>query len=387
MIGLIFFILILSFLVLIHEFGHFIAAKKNDIRVDEFGIGFPPKLFGIKKGETEYTINALPLGGFVRLFGEEYQEVDKIKGPNSNSNRAFAYKKPYQKAIVIAAGVIINLLFGVLVMYSLLVTQQFKSDPLPLLFSHKFTFGIQEGRVMTTQLVKGSPAEKAGIKPEDIISSYGIDADHTITRLSSAQQLINVIKSSPGKKIYLETVNVKNGTTKTVAVIPQYNSELKRAIIGVNLIDALVLSYQTPTEKVFSGFLHSYNVLEYNFAAIGHLIGVSIKQKSAAPVSGAVSGPIGIYSVVQDMVKTSGAQLARNILNLMALLSLSLGVMNILPFPALDGGRMVFVVYEWISGRQVNQKVENITNVAGFVFLIGVAILISINDIMRLIKF
>lgn len=384
MIGLIFFILILSFLVLIHEFGHFIAAKKNGIRVDEFGIGFPPKLFGVKRGETEYTINALPLGGFVRLFGEEYQE---IKDSNSSiNNKAFAYKKPYQKAIVIAAGVIINLLFGVLVMYSLLISQQFKSDPLPLLFPHKFAFGVQEGRVMTTQLVKGSPAEKAGIKPEDIISSYSIAADHTITRLSSAQQLINVIKSSPGKTIYLETLNAKNGTTKTVAVVPQYNKELKRAIIGVNLIDALVLTYQTPTQKVFSGFLHSYNVLEYNFAAIGHLIGISIKQKSAAPVSGAVSGPIGIYSVVQDMVQTSGAQLTRNILNLMALLSLSLGVMNILPFPALDGGRMVFVVYEWITKKQVDKRIENITNLVGFMCLMALAVLVSINDILRLIK-
>jgi regulator of sigma E protease len=97
-----------------------------------------------------------------------------------------------------------------------------------------------------------------------------------------------------------------------------------------------------------------------------------------------VAGPVGIYGVISDMVQTSGAQLVKNVLNLMALLSLSLGVMNILPFPALDGGRMVFVVYEWISGRQVNQKVENITNIAGFVFLIGVAILVSINDILRL---
>jgi regulator of sigma E protease len=132
--------------------------------------------------------------------------------------------------------------------------------------------------------------------------------------------------------------------------------------------------------------LHSYNVLEYNFAAIGHLIGISIKQKSAAPVSGAVSGPIGIYSVVQDMVQTSGAQLARNILNLMALLSLSLGVMNILPFPALDGGRMVFIVYEWITKKQVNKRIENITNLVGFMFLMGLAVLVSINDILRLIK-
>jgi len=382
----------LGFLVLIHEFGHFIAAKKNGIRVEEFGIGFPPKLFGIKKGETEYTVNALPLGGFVRLFGEEYQEVDSsklkaesLKSHDSSLNRAFAFKKPHQKALVIAAGVVINLLFGVVVMYSLLMTQNFKSDPLPLLFPHKFTFGVQEGRVMATRLVKGSPAEKAGMRPEDIISSYSL-SEGNITKLISAEQLIALIKESPDKKVFLETVNVKNGVTKKITVTPRYNKELKRAIIGVNLIDAIVISYNSPAEKVFAGFLHSYNVMEYNFAAVGQLIGISIKEKNASPVSGAVSGPIGIFSVVQDMVKTSGTQLARNILNLMALLSLSLGIMNILPFPALDGGRMVFVVYEWITNKQVNKKVESITNIAGFVFLMGIALIVTINDILRMIK-
>jgi regulator of sigma E protease len=383
MFSFILFILILSFLVLIHEFGHFIAAKKNGIRVEEFAIGFPPRLFAIKKGETTYTINIFPLGGFVKLFGEEQQE---IKEGTTEKSRAFAYKKPYQKALVVAAGVCMNLLFGVAILYGLLAFNGFKSDPLPLLFPHHFTFGVQEGRVIATNLTKGSPAEKAGIKPEDIISSYSIESDNKITHLTSATQLINMIKQSPGKKIYLETVNLKDGATKTIPVVPQYNKTLKRAIIGVSLIDGIVISYDKPMDKIFSGFMHSYNVLEYNFSAIGQLIGIAWKEKNTAAVSGAVAGPVGIYNVVNDMVQTSGQQLARNILNLMALLSLSLGVMNILPFPALDGGRMVFVVYEWITKKQVNKKVENITNIAGFVFLMGIALLVSINDILRMLK-
>lgn len=394
MFSLILFILILSFLVLIHEFGHFIAAKKNGIKVEEFAIGFPPRIFAIKKGETTYTINIFPLGGFVKLFGEEYQEIHDTRSNvqtleranDSTLSRAFAFKKPYQKALVVAAGVCMNIAFGVVILYGIIAFNGFKSDPLPLLFPHHFTFGTQEGRVIATNLAKGSPAEKAGIKPEDIISSYSIDSDSTIVRLSSAQQLINMIKSSPGKKVYLETVNLKNGTTKTVPVVPVYNATLKRAIIGVSLIDGIVISYEKPIDKLFSGFMHSYNVLEYNFSAIGQLISMSIKEKSAAPVSGAVAGPVGIYGVVNDMVQTSGTQLVKNILNLMALLSLSLGVMNILPFPALDGGRMVFVVYEWITGKQVNKKVENITNIAGFAFLMGIALLVSISDILKLLR-
>ena len=390
MISLIIFLLILSFLVLIHEFGHFIMAKLNGVRVEEFAIGFPPRLFTIKYGETNYSINIFPLGGYVKLFGEEYQEVEaeKIQDPNSNSSlsRAFAFKKPHQKALIVAAGVVMNLLFGVLVFYGLLAYNGYKSDPLPLIFSHQFTFGTQEGRVIATNLVKDSPAQKAGLKPEDIISSYSIEYENTSTSLTSAQQLITMIKKSPGKRIFLETVNLKDGKIKTISVVPQYNKELKRAIIGVNLIDGIVLSYLTPTDKLFSGFMHSYNVLEYNFSVIGKLIGIAVKEKSTAPVAGAVSGPIGIFSVVNDMVQSSGEMIVKNLLNLMALLSLSLGIMNILPFPALDGGRMVFVLYEWIAKKPVNKKVENITNVAGFAFLMGLAVLVSINDILRLFR-
>ncbi|MFH0772725.1 MAG: M50 family metallopeptidase [bacterium] len=388
MFSLILFILILSFLVLIHEFGHFIAAKKNGVKVEEFAIGFPPRLFTIKYGETNYSINIFPLGGYVKLFGEEYQEIaaESQKPKTENLLRAFAYKRPHQKAQVVMAGICMNLLFGVVILYGIIAFNGFKSDSLPMLFPHHFTFGVQEGRVIAINLTKGSPAEKAGIKPEDIISSYSINSDNTITRLNSAQQLIDMIKKSPGKKIYLETVNLKDGATKTIPVVPQYNKTLKRAIIGVSLIDGVVISYEKPLDKIFSGFMHSYNVMEYNFSAIGYLIGISIKEKSAEPVSGAVAGPVGIYTVINDMVQTSGAQLVKNILNLMALLSLSLGVMNILPFPALDGGRMVFVVYEWITGKQVNKRIESMTNVAGFVFLMGVALIVSINDILRLIK-
>lgn len=393
MISLIIFLLILSFLVLIHEFGHFIMAKLNGVRVEEFAIGFPPRLFTIKYGETNYSINIFPLGGYVKLFGEEYQEVDSTqikdqiaKGKDESVSRAFAFKKPHQKALIVAAGVVMNLIFGVIVLYGLLAYNGFKSDPLPLIFSHKFTFGTQEGRVIATNLVKDSPAQKAGLMPEDIISSYSIEYENTTTSLTSAQQLITMIKKSPGKRIFLETVNLKDGKIKTISVVPQYNKELKRAIIGVNLIDGIVLSYLTPTDKFFSGFMHSYNVLEYNFSVIGQLMGIAVKEKSTAPVAGAVSGPIGIFSVVNDMVQSSGEKIVKNLLNLMALLSLSLGVMNILPFPALDGGRMVFVIYEWIAKKPVNKKVENITNVAGFAFLMGLAVLVSINDILRLFK-
>lgn len=391
MVSLIIFLLLLSFLVFIHEFGHFIVAKLNGVRVEEFAIGFPPRLFTIKYGETNYSINIFPLGGYVKLFGEEYQELESKDATNyklrtTNQAKAFVFKNPHQKAFIVAAGVVMNLLFGVILMYGILSYNGYKADPLPLLFPHHFTFGTQEGRIIATNLTKGSPAESAGIQAEDIISSYSVDSEKKTTPLTSAQQLINVIKQSAGKKVFLETVSLRNGEREKISVVPQYNATLKRAIIGVSLIDGIVISYDKPFDKLFSGFMHSYNVLEYNFSAVGQLIRISFKEKSIAPVSGAVAGPVGIYGVINETIKTSGTQLVKNMLNLMALLSLSLGVMNILPLPALDGGRMVFVLYEWISGKQVNKKVENITNIAGFVFLMGLAVLVSLNDVLRLFK-
>lgn len=379
--SLLIFILILSFLVLIHEFGHFIIAKKNGIRVEEFGIGFPPKLFGKKIGETEYTVNALPLGGFVRLYGEEYEQVDG----ETNKSRAFVSKSPLQKSAVVLAGIVMNILFGVLILYILLMRSSFIADPLPMLFSHSFAFGTQEGRVIAVNPLAGSVAEKAGIKSEDVIVSYS-KGDNTSKTILSAQELINLIKSSENQKLTFEIENLRTGSSRYVTVIPTYNAELKRAVIGVNLIDATVLSYTSPVQMAFSGFLHAYNVMDYNFAMVGKLIQLSFAEKSTQPVSGAVSGPIGIYNVVNEIVVSSGEKLVKNILNLMALLSLSLGVMNLLPFPALDGGRMVFIMYEWIARKPVNKKVEAYTNLIGFAFLIGLAILVSINDVMRMLR-
>jgi regulator of sigma E protease len=380
--SLLIFILILSFLVLIHEFGHFIVAKKNGVRVDEFGVGFPPKLFGKKIGETEYTVNALPLGGFVRLYGEEYQQTD---GMTEDKKRAFVYKSPLQKSAVILAGIIMNILFGVFLLYVILMRNNFVSDPLPMLFPHTFAFGKQEGRVIAVNPIKGSEAEKKGIISEDIIVSYSKNQSTSKT-IFSAEELIKLIRSSENVPLALEIKNLKTGASHFVTVVPKYNKGLKRAVIGVNLIDGTIISYNSPLERVFSGFMHAYNVMDYNFTTVGKLVGISVKEKNAQAVSGAVSGPIGIYGVVNDIVASSGEKLLMNILNLMALLSLSLGVMNVLPFPALDGGRMVFIIYEWIAKKPVNKKIEGYTNLIGFALLIGLAILVSINDVLRLIK-
>ena len=387
MVSVVVFFLILGLLVLIHEFGHFIAAKKNGVRVEEFGFGFPPRLLGKKIGDTVYSINAVPLGGFVKLYGEEYHEISpSLQRPKfSQHSQAFVTKKPWVKSFIILAGVMMNALLGVTIYYSLLAFNGFQSDPLPLIKPYRFRFGTQEGRVVATNITKDSPAEKAGIQAEDIVQRYRIGTS-AWAQITSSSELINVIKSSPGVLVTLDLDNVKDGSKKNVSLIPVYNTELKRAIIGVNLLDTMVLKYETPRQKLLSGFMHSYNVLSYNYSTVGELFKVAVKEKSLEPVSNTVSGPIGIFSIVDEIVRTSGAKMVKNVLSIMAILSLSLAAMNVLPLPALDGGRMVFIICEWVTGRPLHKKIEQYVNFGGMAFLIGLGILVSINDVMRLFK-
>ncbi len=389
MISLIVFLLILGILVVVHEFGHFIIAKKNGVFVEEFAIGFPPRLWAKKIGETVYSLNLIPLGGYVKLHGEEYHELDKQKGETfDQKKRAFVFQKPGVKAAIITGGVFMNLVLGISLYYILLAVNGFYSEPIPLLQPYKFRFGKQLGRVVITSIQKNSPAAKAQLTPEDLVTQYQISQKIEENRwktVTTATELISVIKNGEGKTVFLSTENMKNGTRKVVTVIPQYNPVLKRAIIGIGLLDTAIISYHTPLQKLFSGVLHSYNIMAYNYTTVGSLLHSAVKEKNAELVTGVVSGPIGIFSIISDIVRTSGGKLILNMINVTALLSLSLAFMNILPFPALDGGRFVFVLYEWVRKRPVNKQFEQAVNFAGFVFLIALAILISANDIIRLI--
>ncbi len=379
------FLLILSLLVLVHEFGHFIAAKMNGVKVEEFGLGFPPRVFGIKFGETLYSINALPLGGFVKVYGEEYHELKNVT--KELKERGFVYKKPWQKAMILVAGVVMNILLAVVIFYGLLGSNNFKSEPLLIFNNYHFRFGHEEGRVIIADVVKGSAADKAGVMTEQSVLRFNPQADTNPgawMNVQSAAQLISDIKSSQNKKISLELENVKDGQRKTVQITPVYDKTLKRAIIGAQLVDTVVLSYNSPAEKAFSGVLHAYNMAVYNMKTIGYLVKTSIATKSVGPVSQSLSGPIGIASFVKDILKSSGRKLIYNLLNIISLFSLSLATINILPFPALDGGRLVFVVYEWITRRRPNATFERYFNAAGFALLLLLMVFISINDVFKL---
>jgi len=372
--SLIIFILILGILVLIHELGHFLAAKKVGILIEEFGFGFPPRVWSKRIGETLYSLNLLPIGGFVKLFGEEYQEIRKGSSRHLKK-RTFVYKKPLQKALVILAGIIMNILLAVFIYYGLLGFNNFRSEPLLLLEKQNFFLAKQETRVTVARVVKNSPAAKAGIKSEDIVLNF-----------TSASQLISFIKKNNNLPITLKLENIANGKISSVTVVPYFDKKLKRTIIGINLVDTVTLVYEKPLVKLFSGFIHSYNLAVYNLKSLGFLISTSVKEKNPAIATESLSGPIGIFSIINNITQTSGNKLTVNLLNLIALLSISLATINVFPFPALDGGRMIFVLYEWITKKRVNVTIERYVNAIGFCFLLVLAVIISINDILKFFK-
>lgn len=351
------FILILALLVLVHEFGHFIAAKKNGVRVEEFGFGFPPRLFGIKKGETLYSINLIPLGGFVKLYGEEYHEEGK-KPDKKLKNRAFVYKKPWQKSVIIVAGIVGNFLLGW------------------VLISYLFTQGvpIPTNKVIIEQVQANSPAQISGLKSGDVIKSITVDGK--AYALNSSSDLIKITKDYAGKSI--ETNILRNNKELSLGIIPRKNPPAGQGPLGVTITSFVTKKYSW-YQAPFYGLVEASKLTKTIVVEISRILFqlVTLNKPSVD-----VAGPIGIARYMGQAIKFGN----NAVLELVALLSLNLAVINILPFPALDGGRLVFVIYEWVTKRRVNKNVERYTNLIGILLLLSLAVIISINDIIKIYR-
>ncbi len=356
MISIIVFILILAVLVLVHEFGHFIAAKKNGVRVEEFGFGFPPRLFGVKRGETLYSLNALPIGGFVKLYGEEYFELDKKK--SDLQSKAFVYKHPFQKAIIIVAGVIGNFLLGW------------------ILISYLFTQGVPSpiNKVLIEKILPSSPALKAGMHEKDLI--YKISIDNKEYKITSSNDLIDIAKKNAGRQM---TVFVERGKDKlSYTIIPRAKPPKGEGPLGIVITSFMEKKYpwyQAP----FFGLIEAFHITQ---KIASELLKTLFQVITLQKPNVEVAGPVGIARFTGQAIKFG----KNAVLELIALLSLNLAIINILPFPALDGGRLVFVVYEWITKKRVNHTVEQYVNLFGIFVLLTLAGLITVNDIMKLIS-
>lgn len=372
MITFLVFMLILSVLVLIHEFGHYYVAKKNGVKVEEFGFGLPPKIVGKKIGETEFTLNLLPFGGFVRLMGEDALE-------ESNNPRHFMSKSPLQRAAILVAGVFMNILLAFFLYYVFLASNNFRSLTIPLFFDYEFRFGDQKRiNTVVTATQEGSPAEKAGVeRGEAVIEING----QPVYNVSDVRREVS---KYPGAEIRVLLVDVRSveRQLRTISITPNVSKE-GEVLLGVLLSKAVTIDYNK--NKVLSAPMHAYNMLAYTKFTFAKLIGISYDTKSVEPVSSGVSGPIGIFSVVGAILSNEGKDAFLGILDLTAMLSLSLAVLNILPFPALDGGRLLFVVIEIVRGKRVSLQTEAVLHKWGMILLLLFLVLVTFKDIRVLI--
>lgn len=381
------FIIMLSLLVLIHEFGHFWVAKKFGIKVEEFGFGFPPKAISIKKGETDYSINWLPIGGFVKLYGEDEAGGGRIDLSAKHlrvkdAHRAYFAKSPWQRAGVVVAGVVMNAILAVIIFYAFLMLSGFKVE-LPLITNHRFIGVWQTNESFVSVVSKNSPSDQAGIKPPARILQ--LDSKNP----QSVDEIRSYIYEQGGKKLRVvwQEVSFENnqmhfGKIHTGYVTPRKNPPQNQGPIGVGFSQVAILQYQTLQQKLISGIVHPINLMSYNFDIMGVLIKTSLKEKSVVPVSQGVSGPVGIYSLVGNILDLpSLKEKIIQILNLAGILSISLAFFNILPVPALDGGRLFFILIEAVVGKKVNQKFENLAHTIGMAALLTLVALVTLHDI------
>jgi len=361
---LIFFV-VLFILILVHEWGHFIVAKKTGMRVDEFGIGFPPKLFGIKKGETEYTFNLLPIGGFVRIFGENAQDAQMVGEQGGNTSRSFTSKSKWAQTAVLLAGVTMNVIFAW------------------FLFAIVFLMGAptavdeqsatENAEFKVSHVVAGTPAYEAGIPAGAIIKSYDETRDDEVLAPTAFRDFIQ--QSSGFVTITYEA----RGEEKTVEVVPvtgiTNDGDTAQQAIGVSL--ALVETVSRPIHlALYEATLATGKMLVAITVGIFNLF-VDIAQLDADLSS--VAGPVGIVGLVGDAAEFGFASL----LMFTAMISLNLAVINLLPIPALDGGRLLFVGIEAITRKPINPVWVARLNTFGFILLMGLMVAVTYSDILK----
>ncbi len=355
------FFVILLLLVIVHEFGHFIAAKLTGMRVDEFAFGFPPRLWGKKKGETTYSFNTLPLGGYVSIYGENGEPDDKAK----HDPRAFGNRPWWAQLVTLVAGVVMNMVLA----WVIFVAISFGSVRISA-DDEKYGDRITTPELVVVDASLESPAYKAGIIPGSVIASMkGKYATFKGTNATSAVEFIRKHIDEPLTITYILPNQVVASTTITgvYGLIPDRKAlGISVDAIGyldANLIDAFVLG----TER-------TYNMTMMTLDGLSQLV-MSISRGES--VIDSLSGPIGIAKIVGQTSEYG----VEAVLTLIAVLSINLAIFNILPFPALDGGRMIIVVGETITRKKFPFKYMSIINGVGFVLLILLLIVVSIKDV------
>ncbi len=356
MLTAIIFIIVIGVLVLVHEFGHFVFAKRAGMKVEEFGFGFPPRLYGWKKGETIYSINWIPFGGFVKILGED----GDTRAPTSFASASFV-----NRFLVLVAGVIMNFLLAAF----LLMIVNFFGLRIGLIDDQAGS--AKDVKVQIVSVTAGSPAETAGLQPLDTIEGY--KQNGSVVPIKTTKDVQDAVASHLGQSLTLEIQSGTGVVEKTLT--PRVNPPEGQGAIGISLALTGTIAYPW-YEAIWRGisdaaFLTIATVQGY-YALLETLF---IHGRLIADVS----GPIGIATLTGAAARVGFNYL----LQFVAMISINLAVLNIIPFPALDGGRVLMLIIEKAKGSPVHKSVESWINMVGFYLLVALMLYVTYKDISK----
>lgn len=351
---LVLFVTTFTVIVAVHEFGHFLSARLLGMKVLEFAFGFPPRVAGIRRGETEYTLNWIPFGGFVRILG---QDDFSIRQQGTGDPRSFTSKPWWAQAIVLAAGVFMNFVLALLI--------------LTVAFATGTTAPTGDVRVFDVR--PSSPAAAAGLQVGDIV----VDVDGT--PIHTARAMVTITSRAAQKQQEISIDVTRNGQPlPPIKTTPRADPPEGEGPLGVQL-EEVQAAVAVPLAQAFGSAVSlTGDVVGQIVALPAQLIAQRAAQSGGAPV---VGGPIEIFRVTGQVAQFG----IPTFLKLVGVLSVNLGVINIIPFPGLDGGRLFFVLLGALLRRRLSPQVEAAIHAVGFVLLLGLLVLVSISDIRRAI--
>ena len=359
------FIAILSILVIIHELGHYTVARLFGVHVEEFGFGLPPRIFGKKIKGTIYSLNWLPIGGFVKLAGEDEEDVEAEKKKITSAKQRSHYfwaKTRRQRGLILIAGVCMNFLLAVAITTILLIR------------------GISEPtKVVHIETISpDSPASAAGLKEQDIVFSiqYTDQEGNKTKELQNPQELIDIVKQSPDLPVTLSLI--RDGQAISTTLVPRKDPPVGEGPLGVAVSNI--------EKHTYSWMIAPFVAVKINIERMGVMLtslgGVIAKLVTGQSLQGGeIAGPIGIAQVTGKAVQYGFDA----VLEFMSILSLNLALLNILPFPALDGGRLMFVIADKF-GKKARPAVERMIHQIGMLILLALILLVTVNDILRIVR-
>ncbi len=340
-------IIVFGLIIFVHELGHFLQARIVGIRVEEFALGMGPKVLSTQKGETVYSLRALPLGGFCRMAGQAGEGGYKVSSVYDPGR--FDQKPVWARMSVVLAGPIMNFALAVL-----------------LFFAVFGFFGIpQDYTAEIGEVMVGSPAESVGLQEGDrVIAINGM-------QVNSWSEMVEIIGRHPDEKLTMEIK--RKSTVSTVEVTPQYDPESQRALIGITPKGRFIWQRIGIVAGFKEALLQTWQIIVLTLESLIGMIRGTVSAEG-------VAGPVGIISLIGESARFGFF----SVLNLTALISVNLGLLNLLPIPALDGSHMLFMLIEAVRGKPINPEKENLVHLLGFVVLMGLMLLITYKDILRL---